>query len=206
MKQQVDDRRRRDTQPLRRTAIVLPLAAQQAGAQNIEPVEAELRQLALHLALHPQVEVFRKRVRADRADMDETLDAEVFRGARRIEHQILIDSPKRGFVLARLLPGRAQCADDRPWTHGLDHFTPFGGFGHEHLHADTARQPGFTPGDARQPHVLAPDTLFDHGETDQPRRADQADADCIRHCSIPRARVRRSFGTGRWHSDRSCRR
>jgi hypothetical protein len=83
------------------------VAEQKAGLEHIEPVEAQLGEVALDLALDPQVKRLGCHVGAGRTDMHEPLYPVRLGRARDCHHQVLVDRAEDRFVLACLLPGRA---------------------------------------------------------------------------------------------------
>ena len=203
MQQEVAQRRRRDTKPFRWTAIDFTLSDQKAGPQYVQAPETHLGQFPFDLTLHFQIELARHWICACRADMDETFYIQFPGSLCGFQNQIMIDGAERRFFLASFLPGRTQHTNQSRGPYRLDYFAPLGRFSHEKFHANTARQLHFAPRNAGQANILAPDALTDNRRADQPRCADQRDADRIRHCSVPQGHDRKCADTDRWHSDRS---
>ncbi len=160
--ERVEQRPSDNPELLRRTAVILALAEQQAGTQHIQPVKADFAERAVGLTFHLEVELLGMGVCPDRADRDEAFDAMRFCSLSGGNHQFLIDGTKGILILASLLPCRAQCTDHGGWLQRLDHLTPFIGIGNEHFHPCALGQRRFPPRDGAKPNVRAGHTKLRH--------------------------------------------
>ena len=174
--QRIDQRRGDDRGALGKAQVVHPLAAQQAGVENVEPLEADLGQRFLGLALDPHIEALGARIGAGCADQHHVGHAGCLRCRGSGQHQIVIDCAEGGLIAPGLLHRRAEGADERARAQRLEHLAPLVGLGDEHFHPRAGGQRRLAPGDADDPRLVSRAGEFDHLAPDKAGRADERDA------------------------------